>query len=97
MKIKQVPLGSEIYQTPAEAAEEDELNYQVKNFEESMSSPERERQEEERDEGEEPECDECEKLKQLVFQAKEAIDDLKAEIDEWREISASKDAELRTI
>ena len=36
-------------------------------------------------------------MKQLVFQAKEAIDDLKAEIEEWREVCAEKDTELRTI
>jgi hypothetical protein len=31
----------------------------------------------------------------LVFQAKEAIDDLKLEIEEWRDLCASKDTELR--
>ena len=45
----------------------------------------------------EPECEQCERLKQLVFQAKEAIDDLKQEIDEWREISAQKETELRQL
>ncbi len=49
------------------------------------------------DDGEEAECEECEKLKQLVFQAKEAIDDLKLEIEEWKDISANKDSELRQI
>ncbi len=32
-----------------------------------------------------------------MFQAKEAIDDLKLEIEEWRELSASKDTELRGL
>jgi hypothetical protein len=41
------------------------------------------------------ECEGCERLKLLVFQAKEAIDDLKLEIEEWREIAAEKDTELR--
>jgi hypothetical protein len=36
-------------------------------------------------------------LKQLVFQAKEAIDDLKLEIEEWRDLCAEKDTELRQI
>jgi hypothetical protein len=40
-------------------------------------------------------CEGCERLKLLVFQAKEAIDDLKLEIEEWREIAAEKDTELR--
>jgi hypothetical protein len=43
----------------------------------------------------EEECEGCERLKQLVFQAKEAIDDLKLEIEEWREVCAQKDTELR--
>ncbi len=33
-------------------------------------------------------CSKCDQLKSLVFQAKEAIDDLKMEIDEWKEIYA---------
>ena len=33
----------------------------------------------------------------MVFQAKEAIDDLKVEIEEWRELCADKDTELRQI
>lgn len=44
-----------------------------------------------------PECESCERLKQLVFQAKEAIDDLKLEIEEWREVSSDKERELRQI
>jgi len=36
-------------------------------------------------------------LKQLVFQAKEAIDDLKLEIEEWREICSEKETELRQL
>lgn len=43
------------------------------------------------------ECESCERLKQLVFQAKEAIDDLKLEIEEWRDISAAKETELRQL
>lgn len=43
------------------------------------------------------ECEGCERLKQLVFQAKEAIDDLKLEIDEWRDICSEKDTELRKL
>jgi thioredoxin-related protein len=43
----------------------------------------------------EDECEGCERLKQLVFQAKEAIDDLKGEIEEWRDICAEKETELR--
>ena len=71
------------------------MHYQVQDFEESMSSPDKQQQEPMVTEEDEPECEECDKLKQLVFQAKEAIDDLKMEIEEWKEISADKDAELR--
>ena len=45
----------------------------------------------------EDDCEGCERLKQLVFQAKEAIDDLKMEIDEWRDICSDKETELRQL
>eukprot|EP00347_Sterkiella_histriomuscorum_P020154 403338901 len=45
----------------------------------------------------EDECEGCDRLKQLVFQAKEAIDDLKLEIEEWREICSEKETELRQL
>ncbi|CDW73954.1 UNKNOWN [Stylonychia lemnae] len=45
----------------------------------------------------EDECEGCERLKQLVFQAKEAIDDLKLEIEEWRDICSEKETELRQL
>jgi len=51
---------------------------------------------EEKNEDEE-DCGECEKLKQLIFQAKEAIDDLKGEMEEWKEIAAAKDSQLRAL
>jgi hypothetical protein len=42
-------------------------------------------------------CQFCDCLRQLVFQAKDCIEDLKTEIDEWKEACAEKDAELRSI
>ena len=44
-----------------------------------------------------PNCQFCECLRQLVFQAKDCIEDLKSEIDEWKEVCSEKDAELRSI
>ena len=44
-----------------------------------------------------PNCQFCECLRQLVFQAKDCIEDLKTEIDEWKEVCSEKDAELRGI
>jgi hypothetical protein len=35
-----------------------------------------------------PNCQFCECLRQLVFQAKDCIEDLKTEIDEWKELCA---------
>jgi len=45
----------------------------------------------------EDECEGCERLKSLVFQAKEAIDDLKLEIEEWRDLCSDKERELRQL
>ncbi|TNV85257.1 hypothetical protein FGO68_gene13347 [Halteria grandinella] len=42
-------------------------------------------------------CQFCECLRQLVFQAKDCIEDLKSEIDEWKDACAQKDAEIRGI
>lgn len=36
-------------------------------------------------------------MKSLVFQAKEAIDDLKLEIEEWRDLCSDKERELRQL
>jgi len=44
-----------------------------------------------------PACQFCECLRQLVFQAKDCIEDLKTEIDEWKDTCAEKEAELRTV
>ena len=42
-------------------------------------------------------CQFCASLRQLVFQAKDCIDDLKDEVEEWKNACALKDAELRSI
>jgi len=70
--------------------------YQVDSFHNDSSALLR-REEPRPTESEEDDCAECEKLKQLVFQAKEAIDDLKAEVEEWRGLSALRETELRQI
>lgn len=42
-------------------------------------------------------CQFCECLRQLVFQAKDCIEELKAEVDIWKDACAEKEAELRAI
>ena len=42
-------------------------------------------------------CQFCECLRQLVFQAKDCIEELKTEVDTWKDACAEKEAELRSI
>lgn len=42
-------------------------------------------------------CQFCECLRLLVFQAKDCIEELKTEVDTWKDACADKEAELRAI
>lgn len=42
-------------------------------------------------------CTKCDKLKELVFSAKQAIDQLKGEIEVWKDVCTEKEKEMRQI
>lgn len=44
-----------------------------------------------------PNCQFCECLRLLVFQAKDCIEELKLEVDTWKDACADREAELRSI